>query len=470
MTPSISRPKKGQGSPVFLSLRLILMIITLSLVFSCSTTAPGPITNYDPASSVLTPLPDWAVEGGIYEISLRNISQEGDFRGAMGHLPRIAGMGIKTIWLMPFQPIGQRERKGTHGSPYATTDFRSVDPLYGDMGDFAAFRDKVHELGMKLIIDISLGISAWDHPWLTEHPDWYKQDEEGTILPASTWFADVVSLDMSHPEVREELLDVLLFWALEQKVDGFRLDAAGLIEDDFWLWILPQVYAAKPLMLMAETGDANQASAGFNTLYLFDNTIEYLWLQDRPVTPHLTEIETNFLDMSAGIPHLRFLSNHDQANKAAKLPPNAFGSIKGAEAASMITYSFPGIPMVHNGQEVGLATQGDVVDRRVIDWEQNPQAREFFQRYLKIWASEPALRLGNYQPFGQENSPRVAAFTRSFEGDTIAVAVNIADEAVDFTLPTPWVTEQTFDLWEGVPWDGRRTIRLEADSWVLLRY
>ena len=86
----------------------------------------------------------------IYSIFVRNHTQEGTFEGVRRDLPRIRGLGVDVIWLLPIHPIGEKARKGVLGSPYAIRDYRAVNPEYGTLDEFRRLVDEVHRLGMKI--------------------------------------------------------------------------------------------------------------------------------------------------------------------------------------------------------------------------------------------------------------------------------------------------------------------------------
>lgn len=88
----------------------------------------------------------------IYSIFVRN--HGGNFAAVEKDIPRIRALGADAVWLLPIHPIGQKERKGALGSPYAIADYRAVNPEYGTMEDFRHLADTVHQNGMKLMIDV----------------------------------------------------------------------------------------------------------------------------------------------------------------------------------------------------------------------------------------------------------------------------------------------------------------------------
>lgn len=109
----------------------------------------------------------------IYSVFVRNYSEAGNFAGVTADLQRIKDLGTDILWLLPINPIGEVNRKGTLGSPYAIKDYRGINPEYGTLADFKALTDRAHELGMKVMLDIVYNHTSPDSVLATEHPEWF---------------------------------------------------------------------------------------------------------------------------------------------------------------------------------------------------------------------------------------------------------------------------------------------------------
>lgn len=124
--------------------RLILSaVIGLGLV-SCTTQN----------TKKMTELPkDWKHTTNIYEVNVRQYTKEGTFRAFEKEMPRLKSMGVRTLWFMPVTPIAQENKKGSLGSPYAASDYTSINPEFGTLDDFKHMVNEAHRLGFKVIID-----------------------------------------------------------------------------------------------------------------------------------------------------------------------------------------------------------------------------------------------------------------------------------------------------------------------------
>lgn len=174
----------------------------------------------------------------------------GDFSGLMRRLDYLHGMGITAVWLMPFQPSPRRD----HG--YDITDYYSVDPCFGTLGDFVEFTHAAKQRGMRVLIDLVVNHTSNEHPWFqaarkdpqSPYRDWYvwsskkpPHANKGMVFPGvqdSTWTYDSVAkawyfhrfydfqpdLNTANPHVQAEILKIMGFW-LQLGVHGFRMDA-----------------------------------------------------------------------------------------------------------------------------------------------------------------------------------------------------------------------------------------------------
>lgn len=99
------------------------------------------------------PHPEWSKNLTIYEANIRQHSPAGTFKAFETYLPQLKEMDIGIIWLMPIHPIGLTNRKGSLGSYYSVKDFKAVNPEFGTLEDFKSLVNKIHELGLYVIID-----------------------------------------------------------------------------------------------------------------------------------------------------------------------------------------------------------------------------------------------------------------------------------------------------------------------------
>lgn len=100
----------------------------------------------------------------IYEVYVRSHGPHGNFDDVIDDLERIKGLGVDIVWLMPIHPIGKKNKKGSLGCPYSIVDYMKVNEEYGSLEDFMRLIDRVHALGMLMMIDVVYNHTAHDGP------------------------------------------------------------------------------------------------------------------------------------------------------------------------------------------------------------------------------------------------------------------------------------------------------------------
>ncbi len=194
----------------------------------------------------------------------------GTFRTAARRLPAVAAMGFDVVYLPPVHPIGTTFRKGRNnateakpgdpGSPWAIGSAEGGhDALHPDLGTFADFRyflGQAAKLGLEVAMDLALQCSP-DHPWVTEHPEWFSHRPDGSIAYAENppkKYQDIYPLDFdTDPEgIRAEVLRIVEFW-IAKGVAIFRVDNPHTKPLDFWEWLLGEIGERHPdVVFLAE--------------------------------------------------------------------------------------------------------------------------------------------------------------------------------------------------------------------------
>jgi len=232
------------------------------------------------------------------------------FREAEARIPAIAAMGFDVLYMTPIHPIGTTNRKGRNnslvagpndpGSPYATGaasgGHTAIEPALGTLDDFDHFEQTAKAHGMELVMDFALNASP-DHPWVTEHPEWFYHRPDGTIKYAENppkKYEDIYPLNFNcenWPELWAELRDVILFWC-RRGVRMYRVDNPHTKPLDFWGWMIREVQREFPdAVFLAEAFTRPKvmkalAKAGFTQSYTY-----FTWRNERTeIEEYLTEI------------------------------------------------------------------------------------------------------------------------------------------------------------------------------------
>jgi cyclomaltodextrinase / maltogenic alpha-amylase / neopullulanase len=330
----------------------------------------------------------------VYEIFPRNFSPEGNFNGITSHLDELKDLGVNILWLMPVQPLGQKMRKGTLGSPYAIRDYYAINPDYGTEADLKHLISEAHKRHLKVILDMVPNHTAWDSV-LMEHPEFYKQDASGKIIPPVKEWTDVAGLNYQNPKLCEYMIAMLKYWIdpTTFDVDGFRCDVAYEVPTSFWEQARAELTKVKPdIILLAEASKPELLANAFDVDYSWPlhSTLNDVLLRGAPATAFKSSWEDSRKQFPQGSLHLRFSDNHDEARAVARFGAN------GALAASALMFSLDGVPLIYNGMETGDATEsGDpaLFEKMPIFWhsKERPPFRAIYKGLIDLRKQYPAF-------------------------------------------------------------------------------
>lgn len=392
---------------------------------------------YDPVPFVRIAHPEWSKNATVYQINTRQFTPEGTFRAAERELPRLKDLGADILWLMPVHPIGEVNRKGRLGSPYAVRDYFGVNPEFGDLDDLRNFVGVAHDLGMKVILDWVANHTAWDNALVTEHPEWYLRDWKGDFCPTPWWdWDDIIDLDYATPELREYMTGAMTYWVREVDVDGFRCDVAGFVPTDFWENVRAELDEIKPVFMLAEWESKDLHAAAF------DMTYSWHW------NDTLHRICSGALDCSAlevyyawndkhwppEAMRMLFVSNHDK-NAWEGTEFEQFGD--GLEAAIVLSVISEGMPLIYNGQEAGHDKRLEFFESDPIRWAEHPNA-ELYRRLFSLKHTNTALWNAPWGPrmirVPNSDQTRILSFVRQTDEDKIFAVFNLSPEPVAATF------------------------------------
>ena len=422
---------------------MVRLLFALALLLTFATPAKA-----QPASR---PHVAWAKNANIYEVNIRQFTREGTIPAFEKHLPRLKKMGVKILWLMPVQPIGAKNRKGTLGSYYSIRDYTAVNPEFGTMDDFKRLVRTAHGLGMKVILDWVANHTAWDHPWVTQHPDWYKRNAAGEIVSYNfesggtvEYWTDVVGLDYKQDALWPAMIDAMKFWVRETGIDGFRCDVAMLMPEPFWARARAELDAIKPMFMLAEAAEPGLHSRAFDVSYhwkLQELLVEIA--KGKKTADDLRRYYEN-PDPAFGPDawRMNFTSNHDINSWHGNDAEN-YGA--GFEAFAVLAATLPGVPLVYGGQEGVLDKRIAFFEKDAIDWKGYKRA-PLYRRLLTMKSRNPALWngvAGGNLTFSETGSPDVVAFTRTRGRHKVLVVANLsgATQITAFGVLDPWATQ-----------------------------
>jgi starch synthase (maltosyl-transferring) len=236
--------------------------------------------------------------------------RHGTFDDVIARLPYVSDLGFDVVYLPPIHPIGRTHRKGRHNAPSAASDdpgspwaiggadggHTAVHPDLGTLEDFERLVAAAAEGGLEVALDIAFQCSP-DHPWVAEHPTWFRRRPDGSVRYAENppkRYEDIYPLDFETADWRalwEALREVFLFW-IERGVRIFRVDNPHTKPFAFWEWVIREIKAEHPdVILLAEAFTRPKvmyrlAKLGFTQSYTY-----FAWRNTKQeLTDYFTEL------------------------------------------------------------------------------------------------------------------------------------------------------------------------------------
>jgi starch synthase (maltosyl-transferring) len=427
--------------------------------------------------------------GSWYEVFPRSW---GGLKGVEAQVPALSEMGFDIVYLTPIHPIGRTNRKGRNntlvagpddpGSPYAVGATEgghdAVHPDIGTVEDVRALCDTARAHGMDVCLDFAINASA-DHPWLTDHPEWFHRRPDGTLKYAENppkKYQDIYNVNWESEDWRglwDEWRRIFLFW-VEQGVKVYRVDNPHTKPIPFWEWLIAEVHKVdRDVIFLAEAFTRRAvmrelAKLGFTQSYtyftwktsryeLMEYVNELAHTEEReyfrpnffPVTPDI--LEAYLVHGGPGAFHARLIL-------AGTLSPS-YGIYSGYE-------HFENVP-VKEGSEEYLNSEKYETWERKLDGPLLP----VIARLNEIRRENPALQLGDNVHFLDTHNDAIVAYVKHAPGNTIITVVSLDPFGVqegsailpaELGLPPVFPVE---DLFTGEHFDwriGGNYVRMEA--------
>ena len=381
--------------------------------------------------------------GSWYELFPRSW---GGLKGVQAQLPSLADLGFDVIYLPPIHPIGHTNRKGRDnatiaapgdpGSPWAIGDesggHDAVHPDLGTIEDLRSLTAAAREHGIEIALDFAVNCSA-DHPWLTEHPEWFHRRPDGTLKYAENppkKYQDIYNVNWDSADWRglwNALLDVVLQW-VDCGVTVFRVDNPHTKPAPFWAWLIKHVHKHnRDVLFLAEAFTRRAvmrhlAKIGFSQSYTY-----FTWKNSRwELTEYVSELaysgeqdyfRPNFFANTPDILH-EYLQHGGAPAFEARLV------LAGTLSPSYGIYSgyehFENLP-VREGSEEYLHSEKYEVKQRALDGPLLPLIRKLNHARRE----HPALqRLADITFLETENEALIA-YAKQRGGDTVLTVVNL---------------------------------------------
>jgi starch synthase (maltosyl-transferring) len=392
--------------------------------------------------------------GAWYELFPRSW---GGLKAVEELVPGIAELGFDVLYLLPIHPIGRNKRKGRNntltagpddpGSPYAIGaeegGHDAVHPELGTQQDVKDLCATAHKHGMDVCLDLALNASA-DHPWLTQHPEWFQQRPDGTLKYAENppkRYQDIYNFNWDTPAWRElwdAWRDVVLHW-VGAGIKFYRVDNPHTKPFAFWEWLIKEVHAVdRDVVFLAEAFTRRSvmrelAKIGFTQSYTY-----FTWKNSKyELTEYVNELawgeereyfRPNFFPVTPDILHAYLVHGGPPAFVtrlvlAATLAPS-YGIYSGYE-------HYENVP-VREGSEEYLNSEKNEIRHRSLDGPLLPMIR----RLNEIRHENPALQHLSNVFWLETRNDALMAYAKQHPGNTVICIVNLDPHNVQEGLTT----------------------------------
>ena len=414
--------KKSLVSKFLKATMLCMMLLTATMV-----SAQDPPQYGTPFNGVPDP-PD----ASIYQVNMRCFSSTRNLQGVINRLDQIRDLGVKVIQLMPIQPVSTHSR--AINSPYSWKDWTTVGAEYGSLTTLRALVDGAHARGMSVIMDWVANQTGWDHPWITQHPDWYVRNSSGVIQSLNGW-NDVAALDMNNAAMRAEQITAMRYWIFAANIDGYRFDYANGAPASFWSPVISNLKSIpnRKLIINAEGDGSALYGAGFDYTFSWNFYGNIKAIRGGSSATLIDNSNTFDYNGATGTKQVvRWLSNHDIYGSEGS-PYNVLGGKNGVLAAFVVTAYMKSVPFIYNGMEVGnTVAMPFPFTSSVINWSQDPSITPLMTQILNFRNNSNAIRRGTLTSYTTTN---VCAFRKVSGSETVFVLANQRNSSQTFTLP-----------------------------------
>jgi starch synthase (maltosyl-transferring) len=389
--------------------------------------------------------------GAWYEMmprsQARSAGTHGTFEDCIRRLPDIAALGFDVLYLTPIHPIGRTNRKGRNnslrsgpgdpGSPYAIGSAEgghdAVHPELGSLEDFRRLASACAGHGLEIALDFAVQCSL-DHPWLTQHPEWFRRRPDGSIQYAENppkKYEDIVNPEFYGPGrngVWTALRDVVLFW-VEQGVRIFRVDNPHTKPFPFWEWLIREVQTVDPNVIFLSEAFTRPkvmkalAKLGFTQSYTY-----FTWRTAKDeLQAYLSEI--------SGYPEREYFRPNFFVNTPDILPfhlqtgePWVFKARLVLAATLSASYGiYNGFELLEHepipGREEYL--NSEKYELKTNDWNRPGNIKSYIGEINRIRRANPALLQTSNLRFAQVDDPEVIGYVKESAANDNAVAVAV---------------------------------------------
>ncbi len=376
----------------------------------------------------------------------------GTIRGIAENVDYLKALGITCIYINPIFAAGEYHK-------YDTLDYKSVDPCFGSNDDFKHMVQILHDHDIRVIIDGVFNHCGWEYPPFEDvvrqgesspYKDWFYRLDFPVVkpdnpedIPNYECFAYerlMPKLNTSNQEVKEYLLDVAVYWIREFDIDGWRLDVASEVNDDFWREFRKAVKAEKPDSFII--GEVWETAKHWLDGSQFDSTMNYDLRKFSMYFFAREEWDAASFDSGVTNMRMRYRKNltYGQLNLLDSHDVSRFYSVCGErenafKLAVLFQMTFVGVPAIFYGDEQGLAGIKELDYRVGMQWDENLPLYLFYQRLIRLRKKHEVLTEGEYRTICAEKGSMLYGYERYKKGHpTLRIYLNAGNHPANIKV------------------------------------
>ena len=385
-----------------------------------------------------------------YQTLTTNSRLGGTIQGITENVDYLCELGVNCIYINPIFVAGEYHK-------YDTIDYFHVDPCFGTNEEFKTMVSTMHEHGIRVMIDGVFNHCGWNffafedviqHQEKSKYKDWFYRLEFPVVkpetmeeIPTYECFAYerlMPKLNTSNPEVKDYLLKVATYWLTEFDIDGWRLDVASEVDDNFWREFRKVTKAVKPdCFIIGEVWesaghwlDGSEFDSTMN--YDFRKHCNYFFAQEELDAKQFDARVTNMrirYRKSLTYGQLNLLDSHD----VSRFYSLCQGDRKRFQLAVVFQMMFPGIPSIFYGDEQGFLGIEELDYRRPMQFSTSQEYFLLYQTLIRLRKEHEAIKTGDFITLSAKSNSRFYGFARTLGNDRILVLLNPQATAVELT-------------------------------------
>lgn len=372
----------------------------------------------------------------------------GTIQGITQNVDYLANLGINCIYINPIFAAGEYHK-------YDTIDYFTIDPCFGTNEDFKEMVETCHQSGIRVIIDGVFNHCGWNFFAFNDvvkkgeqslYKDWFYRLEFPVIkpdnwetIPSYECFGYerlMPKLNTANKEVQEYLLRVCRYWIEEYDIDGWRLDVASEVNDEFWREFRKEAKACKKDCFII--GEVWENASHWLDGSQFDSSMNYDMRKFCMYFFAKNEFDSYEFDGCVTDLRMRYRENvtWGQLNLLDSHDVSRFYSvckeqIERFQLAVLFQMTFIGVPSIFYGDEQEIAGILEEDYRQPMRWNTTGEMYEFYKDIIALRKASKAIKQGNYRTIYAPKDSGLYIYERTYENEKVVVILNSRDQEVE---------------------------------------